>query len=66
MTIVKVKGGYKVRSSKGKLLGAKGGKPFGSRAVAVKREKQIVFFKNLGKSSSLRRKVRNKSLLRNR
>jgi len=61
--IVKVKGGFRVVSkTTGKNLGT-----FTTRAAAEKREKQISFFRNAGKSrggpGSLRAKVRKKSIL---
>ena len=63
MTIRKVNGKFRLVSRKGRDLGT-----FSSRAEAEKREKQVVFFKNLRKSSggkgSLRSKVRKKSLLK--
>lgn len=62
MPIRKVSGGYKIRSSTGKLVGRAGGKPFRSKAAAVKRAKQREFFGNLRKSrggkGSLAAKVR--------
>jgi hypothetical protein len=60
--------GYKIKTSSGKMLGRKGGKPFRSKAAAVKRERQVRFFSNLRKSrggkGSLAAKVRNRSLVR--
>ncbi len=44
MTIVRKGRRFRLISRKGKNLGT-----FGSRAEAVKREKQIVFFKHKGK-----------------
>ena len=41
MTIRKVKGGYRLVSKKGKNLGT-----FKTRAEAVKREKEVQFFKH--------------------
>lgn len=43
--IRKVKGGYKVVSHKGKNLGG----PYGSKAAAEKRLKQVEYFKHKGK-----------------
>ena len=40
--IVKVKGGYQVRSSKGKNLGG----PYRTREEALKRLRQVEFFKH--------------------
>jgi hypothetical protein len=45
MSIKKVKGGYKVVSSKGKNLGG----PYKSRAEAEKRLRQVEFFKRVKK-----------------
>lgn len=63
--IIKVKGGYKIKSHTGKLLGAKGGKPIKSKSSVRKREKQIRFFKNVSKSTGrLKAKVKKKGLLK--
>jgi hypothetical protein len=60
--------GYKIRTRSGKMIGRKGGKPFRSKAAAVKRERQVRFFSNLRKSrggkGSLAAKVRNKRLVK--
>jgi hypothetical protein len=68
MPVVKVKGGYKVRSSSGKLVGRSGGKPMKTKAAAIKRSRQRKFFGNLRKSrggkGSLAAKVRNKRLVK--
>lgn len=66
--IRKVKGGYKIRTSSGKTVGRKGGRPIRSKAAALKRERQMTFFKNLRRSSggrgSLAAKVRKRSLVK--
>lgn len=44
MTIRKVKGGYRLYSSKGRNLGT-----YSSRKKAAKRERQVQYFKHRGK-----------------
>jgi len=44
--IVRVRGGFKIRTKKGDLIGLAGGRPFPTRQDAEQRERQINFFKS--------------------
>jgi len=49
MVMVTVPGGTKIRTHTGKLVGRKGGKPFKSKKEALKRERQMSYFKHKNK-----------------